>query len=90
MPMNTPNSNEPKYPFVQQNSADSFTHDPANPYADATPLRPYGSHRAMDSVDSQENLVRGAAPLGGVSGSPPSQPTVPNLNYGGGYRGMAY
>ncbi len=90
MPMNTAYSHDPKHPLVQQNSADSFTHDPANPYAGATPLRPYGSHRVMDSVDSRENLVRGAAPLGGVSGSPPRQPTVPNLNSGGGYRRMAY
>lgn len=69
----------------RQGSDDSF--EPANPYSGATPLRPYTpqNHR---TTDSRENLVLGAAPIGG---SPPRQPTIPNIpNNGGGYRGVAY
>lgn len=90
--------NDPKLPLIKQDSSDSF-----NPYAGGTPLRSYTpqarpytppNHRAIGSLESRENLVRGAAPLGGVGeGSPPRQPTVPNLpDYGsyGGYRPAAY
>ena len=91
MPMNTAYENDPKYPLVKQTSGDSFMYEPANPYTGATPLRSYtpqSTHRTMRSVESRENLVRGAAPLGG--GSPPREPGLPNLQGYGGYRGVAY
>jgi hypothetical protein len=88
-----------KHPLVRDASADSFTHnEPGNPYA--VPMRPFtpqSQHRTLGSRDSHENLVQHAAPLGGVSGSPPRQPAIPNLagyggnsGAGGGYRGVAY
>jgi hypothetical protein len=91
-PMNTAYDHDPKHPLVKQGSSDSFMNEPANPYANATPLRPYTpQHRVMDSTDSRENLVAGAAPLGGTAGSPPRHPALPNVGYGNnGYRGMAY
>jgi hypothetical protein len=90
--MNPTYDNETKYPLVKQNSPDSFMNEPANPYSGATPLRPYTpqSHRPMRSVESRENLVHGAAPLGGVGGSPPRQPMIPNLRGYGEYRSVAY
>jgi hypothetical protein len=83
--------NDPKYPFAKQNSADSFMNEPANPYVGATPLKPYTSqsHRPLRSIESRENLVENAAPLGG--GSPPREPRLPDLSghmYKG-YRGIA-
>lgn len=91
MRMNTASENDPKYLLIKQSSADSFMNEPANPYSGATPLRPYtpqSTHRTMGSVESTENLVRGAAPLGG--GSPPREPKMPNLEGYGGYRGVAH
>jgi hypothetical protein len=90
--------NDPKYPLVQQPSEDSFMNRPPHPYMGATPLRPYTpqsqprsyspqTHRAMASDDSVENLVRGAAPLGGRVPSPPRQPTIPNVQGYDSYRG---
>ncbi|KAH8602508.1 hypothetical protein B0O99DRAFT_531463 [Bisporella sp. PMI_857] len=86
--------NDPKHPLMKQNSEDSFMREPANPYSGATPLREY---RNMGPIESQENLVSGAAPLGGRAQSPPGaprqqQPTIPNLNMPGyaGYRGQTY
>lgn len=88
--------NDPKYPLIKQDSANSFMHEPANPYAGATQLRSFSpqarpftppTHRGMRSDESRENLVRGAAPLGGEGGTPPRQPTLPNIS---GYRGAAY
>lgn len=90
--------NDPKNPLVQQSSDDSFMSRPPHPYVGATPLRPYSpqsqprsyspqTHRATGSADSVENLVRGAAPLGGRVASPPRQPTVPNIQGYDGYRG---
>ena len=83
-----------KHPLVKQ---DSFMNDPANPYSNAHTARPYVQHRQLSSVDSSENLVEGAAPLGGRAASPPRHPGFPNgggygnNGYGGnGYRGMAY
>jgi len=60
-------------------SSDSYLHEPTNPYAGATPLRKY---RNEGPLESTENLVRGAAPLGGGTRAPsiPRQPTVPNLD----------
>lgn len=105
LPMTEPYDNDPKYPLVKGNSADSFMAQPANPYAGATPLRSFTpqsqrsftpqiqrsftpqTHRTMRSVESQENLVQGAALLGG--GSPPRQPATNNPAYGG-YRGARY
>jgi len=94
VPMNSAYEHDPKNALTKTNSADSFMNEPANPYAGSTPLRPFTpqTHRSNFSVESRENLVAGAAPLGGVSGSPPRQPTLPNLGnqpYGG-YRGVAY
>jgi hypothetical protein len=84
--------NDPKHPLIRQESPDSFSRSPANPYADATNLRPYNPQsqprRTPAYLESRENLVAGAAPLGGGAGSPPRQPTVPNMyaEYrGGGY-----
>lgn len=80
-----------------KDSNESFMNEPANPYAGATPLRSYSPqglqfnpqmHRPLRSTDSQETLIQGAAPLGGVNGSPPRGPTLPNV--GTGYRGVAY
>jgi len=70
-----------------KSSSDSYMREPTNPYAGATPLR---SYRNMGPLESTENLVQGAAPLGGDAASPPRapsvprQPTVPNM---GVYRG---
>jgi hypothetical protein len=95
MPLNY--ENDPKYPLVKENSSDSFQREPSNPYAGANPLRPYTpqarpytppTHRALGSLESRENLMQGAAPLGG--GSPPRQPSVPNLSGYDGYRGTAH
>ncbi len=96
-----------KHSLVREERSDSFTNEPANPYS--VPLRPFSpqtrpftpmSHRTVRSQDSLENLVEGAAPLGGANGSPPRQPTLPSMNgyggggrgnaAGGGYRGVAY
>jgi len=83
--------NDPKHPLFKENSSDSFSREPSNPYSGATPLRPYApqgrpytppSHFASDSFESRENLVQGAAPLGGRGESPPREPTIPNLGYG--------
>ncbi|KAH6666562.1 hypothetical protein B0J14DRAFT_194202 [Halenospora varia] len=97
-PLNEDYTRDHKLPLVKQSSADSFMNEPANPYAGATPLRPFTpqTHRTLDSTSSREHLVSNAAPLGGdPHGSPPQQPTLPNFqsqqqqNYGG-YRGVAY
>ncbi|TVY57027.1 Flavin carrier protein 2 [Lachnellula cervina] len=95
VPMNSAYEHDPKNALTKQNSADSFMNEPANPYAGSTPLRPYTppTHRSNFSVESRENLVSGAAPLGGVSGSPPQQPTLPNIGGNqpyGRYGGAAY
>jgi len=82
--MGTNYESDPKHPLV--------------PYANATPLRSFSparpftpqTHRPTMSTDSEENLVRGAAPLGGAGGSPPRQPTIPNLQGYTGYRGGGY
>lgn len=95
-----------KHPLVKESSLDSFsTSDPANPYAvplhpftpQSRPFTPQSQHRVMRSQDSLENLVQGAAPLGGFHGSPPRQPNLPSMNgyqggggAAGGYRGVAY
>jgi hypothetical protein len=82
--------NDPKHPLMKKDSEDSFMREPANPYSGATPLQTY---RHLGPVESQENLVSGAAPLGGRGISPPrQQPTIPNINFSGytGYRGAAY
>ena len=96
-PTNIPSEyqKEPKYPLAKQDSANSFMHEPTNPYAGATPLRSFSprarsftppTHRVMRSDESRENLMRGAEPLGMEDGSPPRQPTIPNLtSYGRGY-----
>lgn len=87
---------EPKQPLMKQTSNDSFMNEPANPYAGATPMRsftpqqrPYTpqSSRSLRQMESRENLVTGAAPIGG---SPPREPAVPNLQGYGGYRGAGY
>lgn len=89
-----------KHPLVREGSSDSFSTEPANPYA--VPMRPFtpqSQHRTVGSRDSHDNLVQHAAPLGGINGSPPRQPAIPNLrgyggntggSGGGGYRGVAY
>jgi hypothetical protein len=99
-PKVTAYDNESKYPLVKDNSVDSFRNDGATPFRTFTPQsqRPFNlqsqrpftpqGHRTMGSVESQENLVQGAAPLGGGGGSPPRQPTLPFTGYGG-YRGVA-
>ncbi|KAE8452239.1 hypothetical protein EG329_001706 [Mollisiaceae sp. DMI_Dod_QoI] len=113
---NSTYENDAKHPLVKTVSEnDSFFNEPANPYANATPMRPFtpqsapsrpftpegpfhrpftaNSHRPLHSMESHENLVQGAAQLGGVDGSPPRQAEIPRLppQYGGGgYRGVAY
>lgn len=81
--------NELKHPLVPQDSASSFMREPTNPYAGATPLRPYTppTYRPTTSDDSRQNLVQGAAPLGGRGDSPPPQPTIPDVSGYNGYRG---
>jgi len=76
---------DPKHAYGQKDSSDSFMREPANPYSGATPLR---SYRNSGPIESRENLVQGAAPLGGRGMSPPrQQPTLPNLEGYAGYRG---
>jgi hypothetical protein len=82
---------EPKDSFVEQKNRDSFINESANRYSKATPLRPYtpqSSHRTMRSVESTENLVQGAAPLGGNGESAPRR--ISKLPGRGKYRGAAY
>ncbi|CAG8976230.1 hypothetical protein HYALB_00011994 [Hymenoscyphus albidus] len=86
--------NDVKHPLVKDNSADSFMNEPANPYKGATPLRPFAQNHRPSTSDSstRENLVSGAAPLGGAE---PRNPTLPDFSNNppqpyGGYRGMAY
>ncbi|CZR50858.1 related to calcium-related spray protein [Phialocephala subalpina] len=88
-PANPYSGATPMRPYTPQ-SQRPFT--PENPF----PARPFtsNSHRTLRSMDSHENLVQGAAPLGGEGGSPPQQPTIPRIppqyGAGGGYRGVAY
>ncbi|KAG9248844.1 hypothetical protein BJ878DRAFT_265538 [Calycina marina] len=81
-----PYRNESKTVFGKVDSVESFMMQPANPHAGATPLRAY---RNTGPLESRENLVHGAAPLGGRDLSPPRQvePTVANL--GEGYRDLS-
>lgn len=93
VPVNSPYENDRKAAFSKQNSEDSFMNEPTNPYAGSTPLRPYTPQTRNRNAESSENLISSAAPLGGASGSPPRQPTLPNVGGNqpyGGYRGMAY
>jgi hypothetical protein len=80
--------NEPANPYATATPFRTFTPQSQRPYPQSQrPYTPQG-HRTMGSVESQENLVQGAAPLGGGGGSPPRQPTLPFTGYGG-YRGVA-
>ncbi|KAF7929463.1 uncharacterized protein EAE98_005381 [Botrytis deweyae] len=72
---------DPKHPYLHSTHE---THEPSSFMNE--PANPYSR--------SQENLVGGAAPVAGT-GHQSRQPTVPNMNMGGGnsggaYRGMAY
>ena len=73
---------DPKHPYLHSTHE---SHDPSGFMNE--PANPYSR--------SQENLVDGAAPVAGA-GHQSRQPTVPNMNIGGGnsgggaYRGMAY
>ncbi|KAL2064899.1 hypothetical protein VTL71DRAFT_4039 [Oculimacula yallundae] len=94
------------YTSDRKHSDDSFLNEPANPYHGATPLRsttpgsfgpqlgrpftPGSQGLYRPDTREDQNLVQGAAPLGGVGGSPPRQPTIPQLPGYGGYRGVAY
>lgn len=76
-----PYRNDPKNAFGKANNAESYMMQPANPHTGAVPLHAY---RNTGPLESRENLVYGAAPLGGRDMSPTRQtPTVPDL---GGYR----
>jgi hypothetical protein len=82
--MNEPPAN----PYSGATPFRTFTPQSQRPYPQSQrPLTPQ-THRTTGSVESQENLVQGAAPLGGGGGSPPRQPTLPFTGYGG-YRGVA-
>lgn len=79
------------YERDRKRSNESFMNEPANPYAGATPMRPFtpSSQRSAapqlgrpftptqpqsffsTTREDHQNLVQGAAPLGGVDGSPP-------------------
>lgn len=84
--------NEPANPYSGATPMRSFT--PAQrPYTPESGFnRPFtaNSHRTLNSMDSRENLVRGAATLGGVDGSPPPPMPRQYANGAGGYRGVAY
>ncbi|KAF7959013.1 hypothetical protein EAE96_002533 [Botrytis aclada] len=72
---------DPKHPYLHSTHE---THEPSSFMNE--PANPYSR--------SQENLVGGAAPVAGT-GHESRQPTIPNMNMGGGnsggaYRGMAY
>lgn len=90
--------NDPANPYSGATPMRPYTPQSQRPYTPESPFpaRPFtaNSHRTLRSMDSRENLVQGAAPLGGESGSPPRQPTVPSIppqyGAGGGYRGVAY
>ena len=75
-------------PLHQYNSRARGPYTPTpRPYTpDQRPFTPQ-SGRALRPVDSRENLVQGAAPLGG---SPSRQPTVPNVTGYDAYRGVTY
>lgn len=78
-----PYDNDPNHGFSQNDSSDRFMREPANPYSGSTPLRSYQNNEPVES----ENLVQGAAPLGGRGASPPRQPTLPNFENYAGYQG---
>lgn len=93
-------SNDPKFPFTPRQ--ETRMEDRANPYSGQQQFNP--QHRQLGSVDSQTNLVGGAAPLGGRAPTPPDMGRLVTPNYGqypnygqnqygggnGGYRGLAY
>ncbi|CZT47417.1 related to calcium-related spray protein [Rhynchosporium secalis] len=90
------------YSSDRKHSDDSFMNEPGNPYRGATPMRtttagfqapqlgrPFApSSGSLYHPDTREdqNLVLGAAPLGGIGGTPPRQPTLPQLSGYGGYK----
>jgi len=77
-----------KYAHGKSDSSDGLMREPANPYSGGTPLDYY---RNTGPIESRENLVHGAAPLGGRGVSPPRQePTLPNIEGYAGYRGARY
>jgi hypothetical protein len=88
-----PSYNDDKLTFVPTTASDIFVSEPANPYAGIAPLPSYSpqSHRVMRSVDSTEELVQNAAPVGELGGLAPRPPTAPGLGgYGPGYRGVPF
>lgn len=94
---NSAYDNDPKHPLVQQPTPDSFMHDPANPYSNATPLRPYtpGSQRGFaptprpftPQTHRNNDSIESREHLLGDD-SPPRQPTLPNLRAYEEYRGV--
>lgn len=85
--------NEPANPYSGATPMRSFTpHAVSRPYTpEAGFSRPFtaNTHRTLNSMESRENLVQGAAQLGGIEGSPPQIPRQYGGG-GGGYRGVAY
>lgn len=83
--LNRSYENDPKNPLIRSESEDSFTKSSANPYAGATALRPYTPQsqprqpQQPSRMDDRQNLVAGAAPLGGRDLSPPPSRGPPAL-----------
>lgn len=71
-----------KAPYPKPSLASISTNESANPYASA---RSYTQHRTANSGDSREDLIGGAAPVGGASRyTPPPRPPM------GGYSNNGY
>jgi hypothetical protein len=101
MPMtSTAYDSDPKYPLVKQQTPDSFLNEPANPYSNATPLRPYtpGSQQRSFTPTQRPFTPQTHRTNHSVESqehllrgqSPPRQPGIPDLQGYGGYRGVGY
>lgn len=85
--------NEPANPYAGATPMRSYTPQTQRSFAPqlGRPFTP-SSQQSLYPTESREdqNLVQGAAPLGGLGGSPPRQPAIPQLPGYAGYRGVAY
>ncbi|KAG4426733.1 hypothetical protein IFR04_000164 [Cadophora malorum] len=84
--------NEPANPYRGATPMRSYTTTTQGSLAPqlGRPFTPTSQSLYRPDTREDQNLVQGAAPLGGIGGSPPRQPAIPQLPGYGGYRGVAY
>ena len=84
--------NEPANPYRGATPMRSYTTTTQGSLAPqlGRPFTPTSQSLYRPDTREDQNLVQGAAPLGGIGGSPPRQPAMPQLPGYGGYRGVAY